>query len=187
MRIAFDMLITEQEHGEALYFTCMLLDKLALLDQSNEYIVITAHPQEYRLQASQPNITLYPLKSHSRLGPLTQHQLLLPGVLQHIRPDIVHVADHAAPIGWHGLLVIAIHNTAFLEEQYRSSRLHAWLYWNYALHESMHRAQCIITTSEHVRLELLKRWPVEQSRLRVISRKTCAEETLQIYQELAGR
>ncbi len=184
MRIAFDMFIVEQERNEAFFSTQILLDKLAHADQQNEYIVVTGRPREYYMQSMLPCISLYALKTRMWRGMLMQHQLLLPTALQRIKPDIVHVPNSAAPIGWQGKLVIAIHNLAFLDEQYQSSPFHAQLYWHYLLHESMQRAHCIITSTEQIRTELLGRWPIEQTRVHTVANKASATAMLQIYQDV---
>jgi hypothetical protein len=187
MRIVFDMLIAEQEHGSALLSTKHLLTKLALADQANEYIIMSGCPQEYRQEVTRPNIHLYPVKLHTWQHILIQHQFLTLKILRHIGPDIVHVPDSIAPIGWNGALVIAIHDLSFLDEQYQSSRLYAQLCWNYLLREGMRQAQRIITSSEHARREVLKRWPIEQERIAIIANKAHAVETLQIYREVLAQ
>ena len=183
MRIAFDMFVVEQERNEAFFSTQMLLGKLAHADQQNEYIVVTGRPQEYRMQPTS-RVSIYTLKMHMWRGILMQHQLLLPTALQRIKPDIVHVPNGVAPIGWQGKLIIAIYDLTLLDEQYQSSPFHAQLYWHYLLRESMQRAHCIITNTEQIRAELLGRWPIEQTRTRTIANNASATEMLQVYQDV---
>ena len=48
MRIAIDLLLAEKEPGGMLYATHALLERLARIDLTNEYFIITSRPQDYR-------------------------------------------------------------------------------------------------------------------------------------------
>ena len=168
MRVAIDLLIVEKEMGGMFFATRALLEGLARVEHTNEYIIITARPQEYRnLVAKAPNIRLYPLKLHSWRGIMIRHQLLLPDALRKLQPDVLHVPGSAAPIGWHGPLVLTVHDLAFLKVPDQSS-LYARLYWQYLLRESSRRAQRIIAISEQTYGELISYWSIEEERIRLI-------------------
>lgn len=166
MRVAIDLLIAEKEPGGMLYATRALLAGLASIDQENEYIVITSQPKAYQDLANS-SIRLCPVKLRTWRGILIQHQLKLPDILKKLRPDVLHVPAFAAPIGWHGPLVLTVHDLAFLKVPQQSS-LYARLYWQYMLRESVERAQQIIAVSEQTREELLSYWSVDPARIQVI-------------------
>src|SRR6266852_390538 len=167
MRVAIDNLIAEKEHGGMLSAAKALLEGLARVDQTNEYIVITGRPKEYRALANAPNIRIQPVKLRTWRGILIQHQLVLPDVLRKIQPDILHVPAFSAPIGWNAPLVLTVHDLAFLKVPDQSS-LYVRLYWQYLLRESVRRAQRIIAISEQTRSELVSYWGVETERITVI-------------------
>ena len=167
MRVAIDLLIVEKEKGGMFFATRALIEGLARTDDTNEYIIITARPEEYRDLAGTANIRLYPLKLRSWRGILVRHQLLLPDVLRKLQPDVLHVPAFAAPIGWHGPLVLTVHDLSFLKVPDQSS-FYARLYWQYLLRESSRRAQRIIAISEKTRDELISYWAIEQERIRLI-------------------
>jgi len=167
MRVAIDLLIVEKERGGMFFATHALLAGLARVDTTNEYIIITARPQEYQDLATSPNIQIYPLKLRSWRGILVRHQLLLPDALRRLRPDVLHVPAFAAPIGWHGPLVLTVHDLAFLKVLDQSS-LYARLYWQYLLRESARRAQRIIAISARTHDELTSYWAIDKERIRLI-------------------
>lgn len=167
MRVAIDLLIAEKEPGGMLLAARALLNGLAEIDQANEYIIITGRPKDYQALVAGANIRIHAVKLRSWRGMLIKHQLLLPDILRRLQPDVLHVPAFAAPIGWHGPLVITVHDLAFLKVPDQSS-LYARLYWQYLLRESVRRAQRIIVVSEHTCDELLTHWTVEKERIRLI-------------------
>lgn len=167
MRIAIDLLIAEKEPGGMLFSTRALLDGLASIDQKNDYYIITARPKEYKALAQIPTMHIYAVKLISWRGILIQHQMMLPEILRKIRPDVLHVPAFAAPIGWHGPLVITVHDLAFKSVPEQSS-LYSRFYWNYLLRESVHRAQRIITISEQTKHELTSFWDVKEEDITII-------------------
>jgi glycosyltransferase involved in cell wall biosynthesis len=167
MRVAIDLLIAEKEPGGMLFATRALLNGLISIDSNNEYIIITARPKDYQELATAPTIHVYPVKLRTWSGILIQHQLLLPDILKKLRPDVLHVPAFAAPIGWHGPLVMTVHDLAFLKVPQQSS-LYARLYWQYLLRESVRRAQQIIAISEQTCEELHSYWSIEPGRVHLI-------------------
>lgn len=167
MRVAIDMLIAEKEAGGMLFATRALLDGLARIDQDNEYIIITGRPEDYQKLTATALFRIHAIKVRTWSGILIQHQLLLPDILKKLQPDVLHVPAFAASIGWHGPLVMTVHDLAFLKVPQQSS-LYARLYWQYLLRESVRRAQQIIAISEQTREELETLWSIEPERVHVI-------------------
>ncbi len=167
MRIAIDLLIAEKEPGGMLFAAQALLEGLIDIGSDHEYVLITAQPQAYQAllaRARTTTIRIYPVRLYSRRALLIQHQLWLPDILRQIRPDLLHVPTFVAPIGWHGPLVITVHDLAFLYAE-QSMPLHIRLYWQHLLHESARRAQCVIAVSEKTRAELIRYWSIEDKRI----------------------
>src|SRR6266849_563033 len=159
MRVAIDVLVAEKEPGGMLFATRALLAGLAQIDRKNEYIIITGRPEDYQELAIASNMRIHAVQLRSWRGILLQHQFLLPNILGRLRPDVLHVPAFAAPLGWHGPLVITVYDLAFLKMPKQSS-LYARLYWQYLLRESVRRAQRIIVASEQTRYELINYWEV---------------------------
>ncbi len=167
MRIAIDLLIAEKEPGGMLFATRALLDGFAQIDEGHEYIIITSCPKEYQALIAGTHLQLYPVKLRFWRGILMQHQLLLPEALHRIKPDVLHVPAFAAPIGWHGPLVVTVHDLAFLTMPQQTS-IYARLYWRYMLRESVRRAQQVIAVSEQTRSELVSSWAIDAERVQVV-------------------
>src|SRR6266487_5757301 len=166
MRVAIDLLITDKEAGGMLLATRAMLEGLSRIDQENEYIIITARPKEYEKLAVAPNVRIYTVKLLSWRGILIQHQLLLPNILRRIQPDVLHIPAFSAPIGWHGPLVITVHDLGFLKVPEQTS-LYARFDWQGLLRESVQRAQHIIAVSEQTRDELIIHWMIEPERVQM--------------------
>ncbi len=167
MRVAIDMLLAEQKPGGMLLATQAVLNGLALIDQKNEYYIITKRPEDYKDITIRPNWHVYQLQLHTWRAMLVRHQLLMPKILKQIDPDLLHTPAFAAPFSWHGPLVLTVHDLAFLKVSNQSS-LQAQLYWRYMLRESVRRAQRIIVVSEQTRDELISYWSVKKERIGVI-------------------
>lgn len=167
MRIAIDLVLAEKEPGGMLSYIRALLEGLAQIDQSNEYFIITSRPKEYSELAARRNMQIYTVRLPFDKGLLIQHQLLLPDILRKLQPSVLHVPAFAAPIGWHGPLVMTIHDLAFIKVPEQSS-FYGRLYWQYLLRESARRAQCIISISEQTCEELTTHWGIEPERIHII-------------------
>ena len=171
MRVVIDLLIAEKEPGGMLFAARTLLEGLSHLESENEYIIITACPHIYQpminAAARGTKIRTHAVRLFSWRGLLIQHQVIVPDILRRLKPDVLHVPSFVAPIGWHGPLVITVHDLAFLR-QTPSLSLYTRLYWQSLLHESVRRAQKIIAISERTRVELMTFWHVPAERITVI-------------------
>jgi hypothetical protein len=149
MHIAFDMLVVEQEQGEAQQATSLLLHELAALSM-HQYSIITGRPEIYKLHKQAVNIGLYPVRISTRQGILARHQFLLPAVLRRLQPDILHVPNSIAPIGWSGPFVMVAYDLAQLSEEHVTVQEHVLCYQRCMLYESMKQAKSIIIPQEHL-------------------------------------
>lgn len=165
MHIAIDLVTAESQPGGMLLATQALLYGIAQIDYVNKYTIITRYPDGYQKLA--PNIHVQSVKLPSKRGVLVQHQMFLPGVLQQIQPDVLHVPAFAPPITWRGALVMTIHDLAFLKVPEQSS-LYPRLYHKYLQRAEANRAQRIIAISEQTHEELISYWSIPSERIRLI-------------------
>src|SRR6266581_2528765 len=80
MRVAIDMLLAEQKPGGMLLATRAVLNGLALIDQKNEYYIITRRPEDYEDLLSIANLHIYPIKLRSWREMLVSNQFGAPGL-----------------------------------------------------------------------------------------------------------
>jgi len=180
MRILIDLLIAEQQGGNGLVSIREMLSIIASSSQEHEYILVTGRPKDYGRQADIPNVRVYPLKLQSKNGGLLSHQLRFPSVLHRLRPDVLHVPDGIALIGWHGPLIISIHDTLWLEEPDPSLQY----YRRYLFRESIQRAHAILVPSEQIYTMLVSTWSIEKQRVQLIAEKADRKIIPQIYQAI---
>lgn len=169
MRVAVDLITAEYEPGAMLLAIRSLLHGLAQIGQDDEFVVLTVRPDDYQKLAKFPNMRIQPVTLPSQREVLIQHQLFSPRILQKVKPDILHVPAFAAPVGWHGALVMTIHNLAFIKTLERSS-LYPRLHHNCLQRASAYKAQRIITTSEQMRQEITAYWSMPAERICLIYR-----------------
>ncbi|HWS84335.1 MAG TPA: glycosyltransferase [Ktedonobacteraceae bacterium] len=180
MRILIDLLIAEQQGSNGLVSIREMLSIIASSSQEHEYILVTGRPKDYGRQADIPNVRVYPLKLPSKNGGLLSHQLRFPSVLHRIQPDVLHVPDGIALIGWHGPLIISIHDTLWLEEPDPSLQY----YRRYLFRESIQRAHAILVSSEQMYTMLVSTWSIEKQRVQLIPEKADRKIIPQIYQAI---
>lgn len=172
MRVAIDTFMAERIYGHVPLCSGMVLDKLAGLEPKNEYMIITAHPEEYQKQTMLPNVHVHTVRCRPRQGLVTQHQLQLPGILEGLCPDVLHVEAGVAPIGWKGPLVITAHGVADVDVRQTP---HAQRYQRQLMQESLRRTQRIIVSSEQAAAEMASRWSIPQERICVVAEATDVE------------
>jgi glycosyltransferase involved in cell wall biosynthesis len=166
MRIAIDLLLAEKEPGGMLYAAHALLERLARIDHTNEYFIITSRPQDYH-HLTTARMHLQPIKWHFDHALLIQHQICASNILRKLRPDLLHVPAFAAPLDWNGPLVVTAHDLAFLKIPQQASH-YARNYWQCMLRESVLRADAIIAVSARTRDELVACWSVDPARIYLI-------------------
>lgn len=104
-----------------------------------------------------------------------QEQLQLPFYLYAAKLDVLHVPHFNIPILYRKDLVVTLHDlTHFVYKMQRASRLPGWLYelkhlgYEVILNNAIQRAKQIITVSQYVKNDLVKRYPGSASKLDVI-------------------
>ena len=186
MRIVCDMLMVERKQEDAFRVMCTLINRMASMNPAHQYLIVTARPQEYRDLVNKANIQVRSVKLQSKQGLLIQHQFLLMNMLRHIKPDLLYVPNGVAVIGWHGPLVLAIHDRSFLYEEGQDFCGYAQFCWSALLRESMHRAQAIVTTLELTYAELLASWPLGKAQVHLTTEAAAPETTLPLYHAILG-
>jgi hypothetical protein len=181
MRILFDLLIAEQQCDKALVSIREMLSVIVSSSQKYEYILVTGRPKDYRRHEDLPNVRVYPLKLNSKNGGLLQHQLQFPRVLRRLKPDVLHVPDGMALIGWHGPLIMSLHDTSWLDGQDQSQPLSV-KYQRSLFQESMQRAHAILVTSQQTYTTLVSTWSIERQRVQLIAEKADSKIIPLIYQ-----
>jgi len=126
MRVVIDLLIADKK-PEWMLFAAHALGRRGWreLIKKRNYIIITgrhvAIPKTWQAHA---NIRIYAVKLFPGVVS-DSHQLLLPKILQRLQPDVLHVPASVAPIGWHGPLVITVHDLGFLKVPEQTSPMFA--------------------------------------------------------------
>ncbi|GCF06885.1 glycosyltransferase family 4 protein [Dictyobacter arantiisoli] len=167
MRIAIDVVAAEYEPGGMLLAARTLLQGLARIDQSNEYIVLTVRPEDYQDLLAFPQMHVQAVRLPSRRGILIQHQLFMPAILKKVKPDMLHTPAFATPLSWRGPLVNTIHDLAFLKVPEQSSWYPRY-YHMYVQRAAARRAQRVIAISEQTCEELTTYWSIPTARIRLI-------------------
>jgi hypothetical protein len=186
MRILFDLLIAEQQCNDALIPIREMLSIIVSSSQEHEYVLVTGQPKDYQRWEDLPNVRVYPLRLESKNGVLLQHQLQFPSVLRRLRPDVLHVPDGMALVGWHGPLIMSLHDTSWLDGQDQFLSLHV-KYQRYLFRESMQRAHAILVTSEYAYTTLVSAWSIEKQRVHLIADKEDSKIIPLIYQAVSRR
>ncbi len=152
-------------------YTRVLLDELARQDRINDYVVLT-RPADRRLwEPTTKNFRRLEVDINPySLG----EQLRLPGVIARLRPDVVHFVSGNAPMLYGGRRVVTVHDLTLLDfDTSRGTglkrlvrRLKRWPFW-LVLAVNVRRAVRIITPTEYVKGELMRRFGVTERRVTV--------------------
>jgi glycosyltransferase involved in cell wall biosynthesis len=143
-------------------YTLNLLQQLEALDQTNTYTVLLLSEDFERWEPVSGNVT----KVRSKYRPYgLAEQLLLPSQLRRLQPDLVHFTSFNTPITYRGKFVVTVHDFTLVD--FRNTHrelLHRILYplkyqfMRLVLRHSIEQAAHIMTPSEFVRADLLKRY-----------------------------
>ncbi len=138
-------------------YTELLINNLAALDQTDEFIIYTAPGERPPEFAAAPNFKVKPsflptIKPPVRIG---WEQFLAPAVLMRDRPDLLHCPVNVVPLAAPCPTVLTIHDLGFLRfpERYRKAKR---LYLTTATKLSARRAAHIITDAEAIRQEVIE-------------------------------
>ena len=154
-------------------YTKALLDQLARLDHENEYVVLT-RPADRGLWEPAVGAVNF-RRVEVDINPYTlSEQLRLPGVIESLRPDVVHFTTANGPVTYRGAQVVTVHDLTLLD--YDTSRGSAWKRLAYRLKRPVFRwivqrkvaaAQAVIVPTQYVKDELGRRFGVAAERVTV--------------------
>lgn len=169
MRIIIDARMYGLEHAGIGRYVMNLVSQLEKIAKENEYFILLRKKYYRQLKFNNPrfkkilaDISHYSLKE----------QLLLPGILRRIKPNLVHFPHFNVPIFWRGKYIVTIHD--LIKHQSRGMRTttkFAPLYWfKYLLYQviifsAIKRAQKIITPSKWWKKELIKRYRLKPEKI----------------------
>jgi len=143
-------------------YTKALLDELPALDHDNEYVVLTRPADRHLWQPAADNFR----RVEVDIDPYTaREQLALLGVLRKLRPDLVHFTAANAPMWYAGKRVVTVHDLTLLDyDTSRGSGLARVLrrckrpVFRWVLGASIKRAQAVMTPTQFVKDELVRRF-----------------------------
>jgi glycosyltransferase involved in cell wall biosynthesis len=156
--------------GVALY-TLELLKNLEQLDRENEYLVLVRPEDWDKWKPSAGNFR----KVEAAINPYTfAEQLQLPGLIRGLKPDLVHFTASNTPLLYGGRRVVTVHDLTLLDfDTARGSGLGKSLRglkrlpFRVVLWNNARGASVIITVTDYVRQQMVKRWSMPVKRLRV--------------------
>ncbi len=162
MQIGVDARLMHHQPAGISRYTWHLLQAMAKLDQSDEFVVFQhrRHREPLINQANFRRCTLYS-PVHSRL-----EQLLLPIELLRFRLDILHSTDFIPPLHAPAPTVITVHDLAFLHWPHFLTKDSAAYYGQ--IDRAVQRAKHIIVPSESTKQDLVGQLGVPQSKVSVI-------------------
>ncbi|HUD10935.1 MAG TPA: glycosyltransferase family 1 protein [Candidatus Saccharimonadia bacterium] len=148
-----------------------LLDNFEDLDHTNEYVVLRRpedrglwEPTATNFKVVDVNINPYTLGEQSRLA----------GIVHQLNPDLVHFTTPNAPVMYRGKRIVTVHDLTLLD--YDTSRGTGVskvvkklkrVPFHRILSENVRSAQALITPTEYVKSQLVRRFNVAAKRVHV--------------------
>lgn len=152
--------------GRYIYQT---LEKILLLDQENEYILLIRAEDESRIKLKAPNLFLLPVDI-DWYGVKEQTQLLK--VINDQKPDLVHFTNFNFPLRYRGKFVITVHDLTLLHFQnIRKNVLSKSIYgvkdkvMRVVLSQGIKRAKAVLVPSEYVKEDIAKFYKVRRNKI----------------------
>jgi glycosyltransferase involved in cell wall biosynthesis len=147
-----------------------LLHALAAVDQVNEYFVFTNAETGHDLVPAQANFHHVPQNVHAAVRParLSWEQFVLPGRIRREKLDVLFNPGFTAPV-----LSPVPNVTVFHDLQHkRHPEYFRWFdlpFWRLFLYWSAKLSKNVIAVSEATRVDLLKFYPIEAAKIRVVA------------------
>ncbi len=162
MRVVYDLrILTGRMHGMARY-GLRVLDELTRLRPELEIIVLARRPEDQAwLPQDRVRTRLCDLDPY---GPASQ--VLLPGVLKKLAPDLYHCPFYAPPVAYPGAMVMTIHDLIHL----RFPSDHGWrfkLFHKLVVGPAARRAALVFTVSQHSKNDLVELLGLNPERITV--------------------
>lgn len=169
MRIAIDARMYGLEHAGIGRYVLNLVKQIEKTDRKNEYFILLRKKYHQKLSFKNPRfkkiLADFPHYSF-------KEQFFLPGILNRIKPDLVHFLHFNVPVFWQGRYLVTIHD--LIKHQSRgvetTTRL-VPLYWlkflayQLIIFLAIKRAKKIITPSQWWKKELVKKYHLKPTKV----------------------
>ncbi len=171
MKIVIDARMYGLEHAGIGRYVLNLIKGLEKKDKKNEYYILLRKKYYKRLNFKNKkfNKTLADIPHYS-----IKEQLLLPGIIKKIKPDLVHFPHFNLPLLYRGKYIVTIHDLIKHQSKGRETTTRRpFLYWpKYLLYRlivflAIKRARKIISPSHWWRKELIKQYKLKESKVKV--------------------
>ncbi len=174
MKILIDCRFWGEKHTGLGRYTKNLVESLLVNDKNNQYLLLLSDDDIawFKNKKLKQNVSFiacnYP---HYSL----REQLLLPFLLNKLKPDIVHFPHFNVPVLWWGRFVVTIHDLIkHYSRGMETTTRHPWIYlikyWGYKLVIKMavERAEKIIVPSNYVKKQITSVYPKVAKKIQVI-------------------
>jgi glycosyltransferase involved in cell wall biosynthesis len=148
-----------------------LLRELQEVDAHNEYIVLLLPETFAKWEATNPNFSK--MLVHEEVYTFAE-QLTLPWKIRALKPDVVHFPHFAYPILYPGKFVVTVHDMTLVHFKNTQNALlkkvlYEIKYWamRLTLWSAVWRAKEIITPTEYVKAELVRRYLLKKPKVTV--------------------
>jgi glycosyltransferase involved in cell wall biosynthesis len=153
-------------------YTKALLDHLALIDKTNDYVVITRNQDRHLWKPASDSFRQICVD----INPYTLgEQTRLTGVLNGLNPDLVHFTAANTPMAYRGARVVTVHDlTLLFHDTGRGGAAAQALRklkrrpFRTVLARSVRAAETVITPSEYVKKQLETHFHTPREKIRVI-------------------
>ncbi len=154
--------------GTEIYLRC-LLQALAAIDTKNEYFVFTNTETDHELTPAADNFSAIPqaVRASVRSARLIWEQTVLPWRIQKAKLDVLFNPGFTSPLLSHCPTVTVFHDL----QHKRHPEYFRWFdlpFWRFFLYWSARTSAHVIAVSEATRSDLLKYYPIPESKIRVI-------------------
>lgn len=171
LSIVIDARMYGLEHAGIGRYVMNLVHQLEREDKKNHYFLFLRKKYYRNLDFKNPRFKKILVEiSHYSF----KEQLLLPGILKKIKPDLVHFPHFNVPIFWQGKYIVTIHD--LIKHQSKGTETTTrlpFLYWpKYVFYRlivflAIKRAKKIITPSNWWKKELIKRYNLKPNKITV--------------------
>jgi len=173
MRIAIDARFLNPENRGLSTYTRNLVFGLEKIDKKNKYYILLRRRDCATLQFKNPNFKKVPAEAHW-YG--TKEQIIIPGILNKIRPDLVHFPHFNVPVLYNRPFITTIHDLIlFAFPTKKATTLgpikYALKNWAYkaTINHAVKKSKAIIAVSEGTRKDIIKFFPrVEENNIHTI-------------------
>lgn len=170
MKIVIDCRFWGPKHTGLGRYTQNLVENLLAIDKKNHYFLLFRRKDINDLSIKQDdNLTVVPINiPHYSL----KEQLLMPFLLQKIKPDLVHFPHFNVPIFWSGKYIVTIHDlikhySKGMETTTRQPWVYLFKYKGYrqVFSRAVKRAEKIIVPSNWVKRQLIKQYQISDEKI----------------------